>query len=198
MDSVDESTILDRAAAGDGDAFRILFERHHEAVFRFAFHLTNERDAAEDITHDCFLGLVSARRGFDPFRGSVRQFLYGMSRNLVFQYWTARGRSVSLSDEGGEDPPSSDMLAIDAIMFREVAETVQAALATLPVLQREVIVLFELEDLSLQEVAATVNSDIGTVKSRLHRARNRLRRTLGPYWESLKSPNKGVSCEIAE
>jgi RNA polymerase sigma-70 factor (ECF subfamily) len=68
----------------------------------------------------------------------------------------------------------------------------------LPVLQREAIVLFEFEELSLEEVAAAVGSDVGTVKSRLHRARERLRRSLGPYGEAYIPANKGISHETSE
>lgn len=178
MASDDEFRLLDRAAAGETEAFRILFDAHHEAVFRVACRLTNEREAAEDIAQDCFLRLVSNRGRFDSARGSLRQFLYGMVRNLVFQYWETRGRHISMSDD---DPPAADVLSVDAILSREAAGAVQAALATLPVLQREVIVLFEFEELSLEEVATAVSSDVGTVKSRLHRARKRLRLALGPY-----------------
>jgi RNA polymerase sigma-70 factor (ECF subfamily) len=178
--------------------FRVLFVVHHEAVFRVAYRLTNDRERAEDITQDCFLRLVCNRGRFDPARGSLRQFLYGMVRNLVLQFWEARGRDVSLSEDRDDDPPAAAVLPVDVIATREVAEAVQEAVAMLPVLQREAIVLFEFEELSLEEVAAAVNSDVGTVKSRLHRARERLRRVLGPYWETHMPVHKGVSREISE
>jgi RNA polymerase sigma-70 factor (ECF subfamily) len=116
----------------------------------------------------------------------------------VLQFWEARGRDVSLSEDRDDDPPAAAMLPVDAIVNREIAEVVQAAVAMLPVLQREVIVLFEFEELSLEEVAAALSSDVGTVKSRLHRARERLRRALGPYWEALIPGHKGVTREISE
>jgi RNA polymerase sigma factor (sigma-70 family) len=181
MASDDEFILLERSATGETEAFRILFEAHHEAVFRVAFRLTNEREIAEDITQDCFLRLVLNRGRFDPTRGSLRRYLYGMVRNLVLQYWEARGQDISLGDNCDDDPPATDVLPVDALLIRETAWAVQAALAMLPVLQREAIVLFEFEELSLEEVATAVGSDVGTVKSRLHRARKRLRLALGPY-----------------
>jgi len=198
MAGADEFILLERAAAGETEAFRALFEVHHEAVFRVAYRLTNEREPAEDITQDCFLRLVCNRSRFDPARGSLRQFLYGMVRNLVLQFWEARGRDVLLSEDRDDDPPAVAVLPVDAIMAREIAAAVQAAVAMLPVLQREAIVLFEFEELSLEEVAVAVSSDVGTVKSRLHRARERLRRALGPYWEIHVPGHKGVSREIPE
>ncbi len=193
MAGADEFILLERAAAGETEAFRALFEVHHEAVFRVAYRLTNEREVAEDI-----LRLVCTRRRFDPARGSLRQFLYGMVRNLVLQFWEARGRHISLSEDRDDDPPAAAVLPVDTIVTREIAEAVQAAVAMLPVLQREAIVLFEFEELSLEEVAAAVSSDVGTVKSRLHRARERLRRALGPYWEIHVPGHKGVSRELSE
>ena len=184
MPGAGEYSLLDRAASGETEAFRMLFEAHHEAVFRVAIRLTGDRASAEDITQDCFVRLVSNRRTFDPSRGSLRQFLYGMVRNLALQHWESRGRLVPLDDEGDGDLRDSGLLPSEAILSRETAGAVQAALDTLPVLQREAIVLFEFEELSLEEVAATVGSDIGTVKSRLHRGRKRLRLALGPWWES--------------
>ena len=198
MASADEFILLKRAAGGEAEAFRTLFEAHHEAVFRVAYRLTNEREAAEDITQDCFLRLMSDRNKFDAARGSLRQFLYGMVRNLVLQFWQARGRTVSLSDDLGDGPPATDALPVDAIVIGEIGEAVQAAVSNLPVLQREAIVLFEFEELSLEEVAAAVGSDVGTIKSRLHRARERLRRSLGPYGEARIPANKGTSHETSE
>jgi RNA polymerase sigma-70 factor (ECF subfamily) len=165
------------AAEGDEGAFRRLFDQHHAALFRFAYRLTSSVDVAEDITQDCFLRLIEQAR-FDHSRGSLRQYLYGTVRNLARQRWDAAGREVPWEDDESEDdsPPLHD-----ALITAEVSEAVQAALDLLPPLQREAIVLFEFEDLSLEETAAVVGADIGTVKSRLHRGRERLRRSLAGY-----------------
>src|SRR5260370_40617988 len=181
MTSSDELIVLERAVSGDAEAFRRLFEMHQEAVFRVAYRLTNERAIAEDITQDCFLRLVNKRGGFNPARGSLRLFLYGMTRNFVLQFLARRGRDVSLSEDPDDDPPDAAVLPVDTIMATETAEAVQAAVAMLPVLQREAIVLFEFEELSLEEVAAAGRSGVGTGKSRLYRARAGPRRALGAY-----------------
>ena len=165
-----------RAAAGDERAFRGLFDQHHEALFRFAYRLTGSTDAAEDITQDCFLRLIEQDR-FDPARGSLRQYLYGTVRNLARQRWQAANREVAWEDESEDDARPLP----DALIAAEVSDAVQASLDSLPPLQREAIVLFEFEELSLEEIAALAGADIGTVKSRLHRARERLRRLLAEY-----------------
>jgi RNA polymerase sigma factor (sigma-70 family) len=193
-----ETGLLTRAANGETEAFRELFETHHAAMFRLAYRLTSAVDAAEDIMQECFLRLMR-NPGFDHERGSLRQYLYGMVWNLVRQRWQANGREIAF-DEAAENKPSPASASVpDAIASAEVSEVVQAALASLPVLQREAIVLFEFEELSLEETAAVVGSDVGTVKSRLHRARERLRRSLAPYRNQHRAPaEKGVNHESAE
>ena len=166
------------AAAGDTGAFRRLFDEHHEALFRFAYRLTGSVDAAEDITQDSFLRLIQQAR-FDESRGSLRQYLYGTLRNLARQRWQSANREVSWEDE--DVTRHSWVAPIDPITSAEVSETVQSALDLLPPLQREAIVLFEFEELSLEATASITGTDIGTVKSRLHRARERLRRILAEY-----------------
>jgi RNA polymerase sigma-70 factor (ECF subfamily) len=180
MQGDNEQGLLARAAAGDEGAFRTLFDSHHGALFRFAYRLTGSEDAAADITQDCFLRLIEQAR-FDHSRGGLRQYLYGTVRNLARQRWQAAGREVSWNDESDEDAPVIAAPFPDAMIAAEVSEAVQAALDLLPPLQREAIALFEFEGLSLEETAAVVGADTGTVKSRLHRARERLRRTLAAY-----------------
>jgi RNA polymerase sigma-70 factor (ECF subfamily) len=194
-----ETRLLIRAAEGQTDAFRVLFETHRDPVFRLAYRLTGAADVAEDITQECFLGLIRHPGRFDG-RGSLRQYLFGTVRNLARQRWQSSGREVPLDDDPGEDPLGCLATTDEAMAETEVARAVQGAIDALPVLQREALVLFEFEELSLEEIAALVSCDAGAVKSRLHRARARLRRTLAPYWKQLRgvSFRKGVCHESAE
>ena len=175
-----EQHLVARATAGDEAAFRKLFDQHHEALFRFAYRMTGSIDAAEDITQDCFLRLIEQAR-FDHTRGPLRQYLYGTVRNLARQRWQAAGREVSWDDEPDDDSRSVAASIPDSMIAAEVSEAVQSALDLLPPFQREAIVLFEFEELSLEETAAVAGADVGTIKSRLHRARERLRRSLDGY-----------------
>jgi len=181
----DESLLLKRAAAGHTEAFRVLFERHREAVYRFAWHLSGNSGSAEDVTQECFLRLVRHPQRFDAGRGSLRQYLYGMVRNLVRQHRDAAARELPLEEEGEPALPARPPAWSETA---DVARAVHAAVTELPALQREALALFEFEGLSLEETAAVVGADVGTVKSRLYRARERLRRALAPYGKEKQAP----------
>ena len=183
----DEIAAVRKATRGDMASFCALFGAHHEAVFRFAYRLTNSVHVAEDVTQDCFLRVVSNPGVFDPGRGSLRAFLCGMARNLVRQWWRVTGREVGLDDDCDENAAADFVSGNNASPSPEVAETVQAAVDLLPILQREAVILFEFEGLSLEEVSQVVNADVGTVKSRLFRARRRLRGLLEPYFNQIKT-----------
>lgn len=144
------------------------FGQHHQSVFRFAYRLTRDAGLAEDITQECFLAYLRAPRRFDPARGSIRTFLFAIARNLVFKHYRDSRESEAL-DEVPVERFSPDL-----------AVAVEEAVASLPQLQQEALVLFEYEGLTLEEIAQVAGCDAGTVKSRLHRARERLKRVLAP------------------
>lgn len=149
------------------------FDEYHQAVYSFPYRLTGRADIAEDITQECFLSLVRAPHRYDPARASVKTFLFAIARNLALKEYR---------DRGGEQPLDPDSAAaVDPRESLDVASAVAAAVAALPQLQREALVLFEYEGATLEEIAHIVAADAGTVKSRLHRARERLRRGLAPY-----------------
>jgi RNA polymerase sigma-70 factor (ECF subfamily) len=155
------------------DEVKAAFEEHKNAVYRFAWRMMNSAAAAEDVAQDVFLSLLHHRQRFDPARGRLRSFLLGIARNLVLKRWRDEERWLELADE---------RLAAHAVTAErsDIARMVGEAVRLLPPLQREVLILAEYEELSLEEIACAVESEIGTVKSRLHRARENLRRTLAP------------------
>ena len=149
------------------------FDQHREAVYRFAWRMTNSASAAEDIAQEVFLSLLRQPARFDPARGPLRPYLLGVARHLVLKRWRDEGRWTELDDEQFVAQP------VD-VERGETAAIVGQAVRSLPPLQREVLILSEYEELSLVEIARAVDSEIGTVKSRLHRARENLRRMLAP------------------
>jgi RNA polymerase sigma factor (sigma-70 family) len=165
--------------------FRAVFEQNKDAVYRFAWRMCGSPAVAEDIAQEVFLTLLRQPARFDPVRRALRPFLLAIARNLVLKRWRDERRRVELWDELGNE------FAIPAIDLegRETADAVSAAVASLPPLQREVLILAQYEELSLDEIARAVDAEVGTVKSRLHRARENLKRVLAP----LKSRNMGRS-----
>ncbi|HLG56572.1 MAG TPA: RNA polymerase sigma factor [Vicinamibacterales bacterium] len=153
--------------------FQAVFDQHKDAVYRFAWRMSRSPAAAEDITQDVFVGLLRFPGRFDPARGTLRAFLLGIARNLALKHWRAEHRFESLD----EDAVAAESLDLER---GDVGDIVGRAVGALRPLQREVVILVEYEGLTLAEVARAVDADIGTVKSRLHRARENLRRMLAP------------------
>ena len=150
------------------------FEQYHRAVYSFSYRLTRRDDLAEDITQECFLALVRAPERFNAVRGTVKTYLFSIARNLALKQYRDHRAEEPLEDS--EVPE-----IVDPRGSLEVSTAVASAVADLPMLQQEALILFEYEGATLEEIAQIVGADVGTVKSRLHRARERLRRTLAPH-----------------
>ena len=152
----------------DEETFSAIFHEHRDAVYRYARVLTRSNAAAEDIAQECFLSLTN----FDAARGPVRAYLLGAVRRQAFK----RFRNLWRESEEVE------VIAVPADTARDVA--VRQAVESLPALQREAIALFHWEGYSLDEIAAMLDTEVGTIKARLSRARENLRRTLAPVGRS--------------
>jgi RNA polymerase sigma-70 factor (ECF subfamily) len=179
-----DELLLESAKGGDQAAFLELYERHRNAVFRFAYRLLGSFETAEDITHDCFLSLIRRPGGFEPSRGGLRTYLYAAARNLSLKHLRSSSREDALEELTVEPPMPVREQPLHRLLDEELSERVKEAVGSLPPLQREALVLFEYEGLALSEIAEVVGSDVGAVKARLHRARERLRNTLRPYLNS--------------
>ncbi len=180
-----DEQLLQRASRGDEAAFLLLYERHRDVVFRFAYRMLGSTTQAEDVTHDCFLSLIRRPEAFDEERAKLRTYLLAATRNLALKSLRRTGAEVALDDLAEEPSASAEASGpLRKLLDEELALEVSRAVAALPALQREALVLFEYEELSLREVAEVVGADVGTVKARLHRARQRLKRSLEPYWRS--------------
>jgi RNA polymerase sigma-70 factor (ECF subfamily) len=155
--------------------FRSLYKQYRDPLFRFGYRLTGSVETAEDLVHDCFTGLY--RGAYDARQASVKTYLYAAMRNLCRKHYRDAGRE-ELRDENADPPVSAGV--VEALISRDTAAAVRLAVAALPLLQREALVLFEYEELSLDEISKVVAADVGAVKSRLHRAREALRKALAP------------------
>ncbi len=136
---------------------------------------------AEDITHDCFLSLMKKSENFVPGRASLRTYLFSAVRNLWLKQLRKLGRESAIDDLDSDEIFIVNAEPLGQLLDHELSQKVQEAIARLSPLQREALVLFEYEGLSLNEIAGLVDTDVGVVKARLHRARERLRQALLPY-----------------
>jgi RNA polymerase sigma-70 factor, ECF subfamily len=170
--------LLERLAAGDADALAVIFRRHHGTVYRFSRQMLGSKETAEDVTQDVFVALVKSAGRFNPAVASLSTYLYGIARNMVLQRYK-RGRlrvEVNIDAIGPDDESalavSSD--PADTLSRAEMTQQLRLAILRLPVRYREVVVLCELNGLSYEEAAAVAGCPIGTVRSRLSRARRML------------------------
>ena len=179
-DRTTDERLLEKAAHGETAAFQILYERYRDPIFRFAYRLLGSVEAAEDVTHDCFLSLIKEPGRFDSSRASLRTYVYAAARNLAAKRYNSFARETGI--EGLDEEPSDRHEPMAQMLENELADVVQRAIASLPPLQREALVLFEYDELSLAEIAAIVGADANTVKARLFRAREKLRAGLDRYF----------------
>ena len=175
--------LLRQTHAGRADAFTALYRRHQGPLFRYALMRCGASDTAADVVQEAFMGLLTKRFGFDPLRGQLQHFLFGVARKLILKLEEARRRQVALPepDDDGElalDLPCEGAGPLARLLDNETAEEVRRALALLPAHYRDVVILYELHDLSYLEIAAVCQVDIGTVRSRLSRGRAALAKRL--------------------
>jgi len=183
--------LLKQAGEGEQAAFLELYDRYRDPIFRFAYRLLGSVEVAEDVTHDCFLSLIRKPGNFRPELASLKTYLYAAARNLALKHFRDQGRETGL-DEISEEPKESPRRGpLRKVLDEELATQVREAILSLPPLQREALVLFEYEGLSLNEVAEVAGTDTGAIKARLYRAREGLRTMLRPYLEGNQELNSG-------
>jgi RNA polymerase sigma-70 factor (ECF subfamily) len=165
---VDETSLVKESRGGNEQAFLTLYTRHRTALFRFAWRITSSIEAAEDVTQECFRGAA-----FDAGRAQLQTYLFGIARHIVF-------RHLRSSEREALEESAAPLDVLDNLLVAERSELVRQAIANLPALQREAIVLFEYEELSLENIAMITGADVGATKARLRRARESLRKRLEP------------------
>lgn len=185
-----DELLLQKAGKGDQAAFLELYDRYRDPIFRFAYRLLGSVEIAEDITHDCFLSLIRRPEGYRPERAALRTYLFAIARNLALKHFRNTGRETGLEEMTDEPEVSPRHTPLRRLLDEELAAQVRDAVFNLPDLQREALILYEYEELSLNEIAAVVDADVGAIKARLYRARERLKRVLRPYLNS-KELNSG-------
>jgi RNA polymerase sigma-70 factor, ECF subfamily len=185
--TAEDADLVARLHRGDAAAARELYQRHGSALLRFGLAMSNCRQTAEDIVHDTFVEILKHPVRFDPTRGSVIAYLFGIARHRM-----SRVARVSLRDAEVRTTDESELdISLDSALLdmqdageeidrvRDI-ERVRTAVFGLPRAQREVVVLCDLEELSYSTAAEILGCPIGTVRSRLSRARALLATRLEP------------------
>ena len=173
-----DAELLDRIAAGDREALAIIFRRHHGTVYRYSRQMLGSIEAAEDVTQDVFVALTKSAVRFDPAVASLSTYLYGIARNLVLRrFKRSRVRFEVNIDTVTNNEEASFAISSDpaeSIARAHARRQLRLAILRLPVHYREIVVLCELNGLSYEDAAAIIGCPIGTVRSRLSRARQML------------------------
>ena len=189
---IEEPLFIDKLKAGDAAAFDTMVDRYSPEIFRLLYRLTENAEEASDLTQDTFL---RAYRSIGKFRGDseLKTWLFRIaineSRNR-FRWWKRRKRDLTISIDstlGSSDLTVSDTLADrsqspeEAALAREREYALKTALLEMPDIYREVVVLCDIEGFSYEETAEALGVRLGTVKSRISRGREELRRRLKDY-----------------
>ena len=172
-----DNELLADAAAGDEEAFATLYRRRGTAIYRFALGMTGSREAAEEVVQETFLALIEKPGGFDPSRGELASYLYGVARNQGLRQFRQLCATVEWDEERHDAETPTD--AFETMNARDRIDAVRRAVLALPEAYREAVVLCDLEELSYAEAADALDTAVGTVRSRLHRGRALLAKRLG-------------------
>ena len=184
-EDVDEQQLLRSAWSGDERAFTALYRRHEAAVYRFALLLTGSAAQAGDVTQDVFIELLSASNKYDAARGSLAAYLCGIARFRAYRAMDSRMQSVDDFDALTEVHTASDAPAMpcERLERSRALQTLYGAIRRLPPIFRDVLILVELQEMSYADTAAIAGIEIGTVRSRLSRAKSRLAQLLNEQSE---------------
>ena len=184
-DPTQDLTLLTEMRRGSATAFEQLYRRHQGSLYRFALLRCGSAATAADIVQEVFLALLNDTLKFDPTRGVLQGFLFGVTRNLLLKQQDATRRYVPNDHALDTDDADNDIADISAgplerLLANEAAENVRSALQQIAPHYRDVLIFYKMHDLSYVEIAHICNVDIGTVRSRLSRARAKLFELLRP------------------
>ena len=167
---MDDATLLRRARKGHESAFSDLFGRYQRRLYQYAARMCG-RAAADDVVQEAFLALLTAER-FDASKGTVAGYLFGIARHHVIRHLEKQGANLIETPDGGElSIAAITENPLDILLHEQTVAAVREAVESLPPLYREVIVLCDLQEMDYAFVAGVIQCPIGTVRSRLHRAR---------------------------
>lgn len=182
-----DRVLVERFHAGDREAFTALYRAHFPSVYRFALYMTGDRIRAGEIAQDVFVWLVHHPGDFDAERGDLGAFLGGVARKLLLRQQRSERRWLPF-DEVAAAPEGQNARDdfVSGLEREQEAAQLRKAIAALPERYREAVVLCDLQARSYDEAAAMLGCATGTVRSRLHRARELLVRKFRVKKEGLR------------
>jgi len=175
-----DAELMARVREGDREAFTDLVDRHKDAVVTYLARLTADRDRAEDLAQEAFLRLFRAAADYVE-QGFLRAFLFRIATNLV-RSEERRAQRLRLLMPFFPRQEHAEPAAASGLLRRELHREVGAALAKLALRYRVPLVLHEIEGWTYVDIAQELGCREGTVKSRVHRGRQQLKKRLEPYW----------------
>ncbi len=177
ISSLSDEELLRLTLDGDEQAFDLLYDRRSGAVYQFALRMSGSNALAEDVTQDVFMALIRRGQLFDAARGTVIKYLLGMTRNRVLTLLQRENTFVPLLEEEGEEETALAGRSAEVadplveLARNERIEAVRQAILALPLHYREVVALCNLDEMSYEQAASVIGCPVGTVRSRLNRAR---------------------------
>ncbi|NDQ56687.1 MAG: RNA polymerase sigma factor [Acidipila sp.] len=200
-----DEDLVRRICAGDEDAFTALYRRRQASIYRFALHMSGSPNIADEVTQEVFMLLIRQPQQFDAARGPVASFLFGVARNRVRRCLERERYYVPMADDWEENNSFAGPAAksgstenpFEGLAQRETIERVRMAVQALPFNYREVVVLCDLQELSYEDAARLLGCALGTVRSRLHRARALLVEKLRVYPPSANSAGTKTPVEFS-
>jgi RNA polymerase sigma-70 factor, ECF subfamily len=185
--SLSDDELLALLRAGDEGAFLTLYHRRQGGIYRFVLRMSGSEAVAEDVTQEVFMMLAQGHDHYESSRGSISAYLFGVARNQVLRR-LEKDRFLSPIYEDEEDLESSmpqELVTLNDplgdLARKETIASVRQAVLALPAHYREVVVLCDLQEMSYADASVALGCAVGTVRSRLHRARALLVEKLRAY-----------------
>lgn len=180
-----DDDLLRLTASGDEAAFTTLYQRRHPAVYRFALQMSGSPSLAEEVTQEVFMTLLRDGGAYDRNRGPLAAYLYGIARRQVWRRLAQNRSQFSISSPEDDEARTPEYLIAPSEVERDLVrdETMRwlrRAILALPAGYREAVVLCDLHELSYADAAKALGCAVGTVRSRLHRARALLAERMAP------------------
>lgn len=174
LTQVPDEDLLRRSGLGDEEAFTALYLRRHPTIYRFALHMSGSAEIAEEVTQEVFLTLIREPGRFDPLRGSLQAFLFGVARNWVLRHHSRDRMCIEMNEAVLSEAQSGEPDLLTALTRDESLERIRRAVLALPAGYREVVVLCDLEEVSYADASEILGLPVGTIRSRLNRGRSLL------------------------